>query len=221
MKNKENKKKDKKGNKNENVGRESKYMIFTLTLMKWLFWGSVIGVAVGSTSAILLNVNDFLAEVRNENNFLLFLLPLGGIVIGYIYMYHGKGSRRGNDLILEYIHNGKEEVPLRMGPIVFIATFITHLLGGSTGREGAAIQMGTSIAEAVNKFFKVDKIDRGILIMSGISGGFGSAFGAPITGTIFGMEVIALGKMKYEAMIPCFVSSFVGHFVAEAWGVKH
>lgn len=221
MKSKKNAKKNKNANKNENEGQESKYRIFTVTLMKWVFWGSIIGVAVGSTSAMLLNVNDFLAKVRNENHFLLFLLPLGGIVIGYIYRYHGKGSRRGNDLILEYVHNGKEEVPLRMGPIVFICTFITHLLGGSTGREGAAIQMGTSIAEGVNKLFKVDKIDRRILVMCGISGGFGSAFGAPITGTIFGMEVIALGKMKYEAMVPCFVSSFVGHFVAEAWGVKH
>ncbi len=189
--------------------------------MKWVFWGSIVGLAVGSTSAMLLNVNDFLTDTRNKNNFLLFLLPLGGIVIGYIYRYHGANSRRGNDLILEYIHNGKEEVPLRMGPIVFISTFITHLLGGSTGREGAAIQMGTSIAQGVNRFFKVDKIDRKILIMCGISGGFGSAFGAPITGTIFGMEVISQGKMKYEALVPCFVSSFVGHFVAKSWGIEH
>ncbi|MPW25538.1 voltage-gated chloride channel protein [Alkalibaculum sp. M08DMB] len=204
-----------------NLRDKSKYMIFTSTLIKWVFWGSIVGVAVGSTSALLLNANDFLTDTRNENNFLLFLLPLGGILIGYIYRYHGANSRRGNDLILEYIHNGNEEVPLRMGPIVYVSTFITHLLGGSTGREGAAIQMGTSIAQGVNRLFKVDKLDRKILIMCGISGGFGSAFGTPITGTIFGMEVIALGKMKYESLVPCFVSSFVGHFVAKSWGVEH
>lgn len=204
-----------------NLNEKSKYMIFTLTLMKWIFWGSIVGIAVGSTSAMLLNVNDFLTDVREKNHFLLFLLPLGGIIIGYLYQYHGNNSRKGNDLIIEHIHHGQGQIPLRMGPIVFVSTFITHLFGGSTGREGAAIQMGTSIAEAVNRIFKIDKIDRRILIMSGISGGFGSAFGAPVTGTIFGMEVISLGKMKYEAMVPCFVASFVGYLVTEAWGVKY
>ncbi len=198
-----------------------KYLTFFLTLIKWVFWGSVVGIAVGSTSALLLNINDFLTDVREENPFTLFLLPLGGIIIGYMYQYHGNNSRKGNDLILEHIHHGQGEIPLRMGPIVFVSTFITHLLGGSTGREGAAIQMGTSIAEAVNRIFKVDKIDRRILIISGISGGFGSAFGTPLAGTIFGMEIISLGKMKYEAIVPCFVSSLVGHLVSDAWGVEH
>ncbi len=199
----------------------TKYLAFALTLMKWIFWGSIIGIVVGSTSALLLSVNDFLTQVREKNPSTLLLLPVGGIVIGYLYQYHGNNSRKGNDLIIEHIHHGQGQIPLRMGPIVFISTFITHLLGGSTGREGAAIQMGTSIAEAVNRIFKVDKIDRRILIMSGISGGFGSAFGTPLAGTIFGMEIISLGKMKYEAFIPCFVSSLVGHLVSEAWGVEH
>ncbi len=208
-------------NKNYNSLEAIKYKTFIITLIKWILWGSIIGIVVGSTSALLLNTNDFLTDVREENPFVLFLLPLGGIVIGYIYKYHGKGSRKGNDLVLEHVQYGQGEVPLRMGPIVFVATFITMLFGGSTGREGAAIQMGASISEAVNRFFKVDPIDRRILIMSGISGGFGSAFGAPLTGTIFGMEFIALGRMRYEAIIPCFVASFVGHLVTMAWGVDH
>lgn len=200
---------------------KSNYIEFALILMKWVFWGSIIGIVVGSTSALLLNTNDFLTDLRMKSYILPFFLPLGGIVIGYMYQYHGNNSRKGNDLVLEHIHHGQGQIPLRMGPIVFISTFITHLFGGSTGREGAAIQMGTSIAEAVNRIFKVDKIDRRILIISGISGGFGSAFGVPVAGTIFGMEVISLGKMKYEAIVPCFVSSFVGHLVTKAWGVRH
>jgi len=198
-----------------------RHITFILTLAKWVLWGSIIGIVVGSTSALLINLNDFLTDVREANPFTLFFLPLGGIIIGYIYMNHGKGSRKGNDLVLEHIHHGQGEIPLRMGPIVFICTFITHILGGSTGREGAAIQMGASIAEGINRLFKINKIDRTILIISGISGGFGSAFGAPIAGTIFGMEAIAIGKTKYEALIPCFVSSFVGHYVATAWGINH
>ncbi|SDK24372.1 voltage-gated chloride channel family protein [Natronincola ferrireducens] len=200
---------------------KARHVTFILTLSKWILWGSIIGIVVGTTSALLINLNDFLTDVREANHFTLFFLPLGGIVIGYIYMYYGKGSRKGNDLILEHIHHGQGEVPLRMGPIVFICTFITHLFGGSTGREGAAIQMGASISEGVNRLLKINKIDRRILIISGVSGGFGSAFGAPIAGTIFGMEAISIGKTKYEALIPCFVASFVGHYVATAWGIQH
>ncbi|ABR49845.1 Chloride channel, core [Alkaliphilus metalliredigens QYMF] len=198
-----------------------RHLTFITTLGKWVLWGSIIGILVGTTSALLINLNDFLTDVREANHFSLFFLPLGGIVIGYIYMYYGKGSRKGNDLIIEHVHHGQGKIPLRMGPIVFVCTFITHLLGGSTGREGAAIQMGASISEGVNRFFNVAEIDRRILIISGISGGFGSAFGAPLAGTIFGMEAIVIGKTKYEAFIPCFVASFIGHFVATAWGIHH
>ena len=204
-----------------NTIEKSKYLIFVTILIKWLFWGSIVGVVVGTTSAFLLNVNDLLFEVREANPYSLFLLPVGGIAIGYLYQYLGNNSRKGNDLIIEHIHHGQGEIPLRMGPIVFISTFITHLFGGSTGREGAAIQMGASIAEGVNRIFKIDEVDRRILIMCGVSGGFGSAFGAPLTGTIFGMEVYSLGRTKYEALVPCFVSSFVGHLVTSAWGVDH
>ncbi|TYQ12663.1 UNVERIFIED_CONTAM: H+/Cl- antiporter ClcA [Acetivibrio alkalicellulosi] len=208
-------------NKFFNSTIKAKYITFFSTFLKWVVWGSIIGIVVGSMSAFLLKLNDFLTDTREANPYLLFFLPLGGIVIGYIYMYYGKGSRKGNDLIIGHIHHGQGEIPLRTGPIVFLCTFITHLFGGSTGREGAAIQMGASISEGVNRLFKVNKIDRRILIISGISGGFGSAFGTPLAGTIFGMEVISIGKTKYEALVPCLVSSFVGHFVATAWGVEH
>lgn len=202
-----------------NAGTE--YRTFLSTVGKWVFWGSLIGVVSGSTSALLLNTNDFLTAVREANPWLVYLLPVGGVVIGYLYMYHGKDAFKGNDLILEHIQHGQGKIPLLMGPIVFVSTFITHLFGGSTGREGAAIQMGASISEGVSRLFKINPIDRRILMISGISGGFGSAFGTPLTGTIFGMEVIALGKMKFEAIVPCLTASFVGHFVSAAWGVKH
>ncbi|MBP1949324.1 H+/Cl- antiporter ClcA [Virgibacillus litoralis] len=126
-----------------------------------------------------------------------------------------------NNLVIDSVH-GTKEVPRRMGPIVYFATFITVLFGGSTGREGAAVQMGGSVAAAVNKFFKVNIFDKRLLMMSGISAGFGAAFGAPITGAVFGMEMTALGKLKFEALVPCLTASFVGHYVTTAaWGHKH
>ena len=198
-----------------------KYISFLSILIKWVLWGGVIGIAVGTTSSVLLNTNDFLTSFRADNLWIIYFLPVGGLVIGYLYQHYGKGSGKGNNLILEHVQHGQGRIPLGMGPLVFISTFITMLLGGSTGREGAAIQMGTSIAEAVNRIFKVNVVDRKILIISGIAGGFGSAFGAPLTGTIFAMEIIAIGRMQYQALVPCFVASFVGHFVTTAWGVNH
>lgn len=197
------------------------YRSFLYLLAKWVFWGSLIGAASGSTSALLLNVNDLLTDTRMDNPWLVFLLPVGGLVIGFLFKYFGNDADKGNNLIYEHIHHGFGKIPLLMGPIVFVSTFLTHLFGGSTGREGAAIQMGGSIVEAVVRLFKIDRIDRKLLLMSGISGGFGSAFGAPLSGTIIGMEVASLGKLKYEALIPCLTASYVGHLVTMAWGVEH
>ncbi|MGX9292013.1 voltage-gated chloride channel family protein [Bacillus sp. A015] len=207
-----------------------KYKDFFSILGQWIFFGSIIGIVVGTTTNFLLETNDYLGDdIRAKRDWLIFLLPFGGIIIGYIYMKYGKvflnntlnDTAELNNLVIDSVH-GKKEVPRRMGPIVYFGTFITVLFGGSTGREGAAVQMGGSVAAAVNKFFKVNRFDKKVLIISGISAGFGSAFGAPITGTVFGMEMAALGKLKFEALVPCLVASFVGHYITTAaWGHKH
>ncbi|WP_406589489.1 voltage-gated chloride channel family protein [Bacillus atrophaeus] len=207
-----------------------KYKNFFSILGQWIFFGSIIGIVVGSTTNFLLETNDYLGDdIRAKRDWLIFLLPFGGIIIGYIYMKYGKvflnntlnDTAELNNLVIDSVH-GKKEVPRRMGPIVYFGTFITVLFGGSTGRESAAVQMGGSVAAAVNKFFKVNRFDKKILIISGISAGFGAAFGAPITGAVFGMEMAALGKLKFEALVPCLVASFVGHYITTAaWGHKH
>jgi H+/Cl- antiporter ClcA len=203
----------------------TKLKTFITVLFIWIGTGLIIGASVGTLTSILLKSNDFLGDIRSDNSWLIFLLPLGGIVIGFIYMKYGKtmsiDSAKGNNTIIEGIQ-GKVGVLKRTGPLVYLGTFLTILLGGSTGREGAAIQMGGSVAQAVNKIFKVRPLDTKIYLMSGVSAGFGAAFGTPISGAIFGMEMAVLGKLKLEALIPCVVSSFAGHYVAEGlWSVKH
>lgn len=206
-----------------------KYKNFFAILGQWILLGSIVGLIIGSTTTFLLETNDYLGDVRLKRDWLIFLLPFGGIVIGYLYMNYGKVFLNNtlndtsdlNNLVIDAVH-GDKKVPVRMGPIVYFGTFITVFLGGSTGREGAAIQMGGSVAAAVNKFFKVNRLDTKILIIGGISAGFGSAFGAPITGVVFGMEMAALGKLKFEALVPCLTASFVGHYVTTAaFGHKH
>ncbi|NLP49160.1 voltage-gated chloride channel family protein [Bacillus sp. RO1] len=206
-----------------------KYKTFFSVLTQWIILGAIVGLIVGSTTNFLLETNDYLGDLRLQNDWLILLLPFGGIIIGYIYMNYGKvylhntlsDTSELNNLVIDAV-NGEKDVPIRMGPIVYIGTFITVLLGGSTGREGAAVQMGSSVAAAVNHFFKLNRLDKKILIMSGISAGFGAAFGAPVTGVVFGMEMATLGKLKLEALVPCFTASFVAHYVTiAAWGHKH
>ena len=191
------------------------------SFIKWIFYGIFVGVLCGIASAIFLHSLDFVTDTREKNRWLIMLLPIAGVLTTYLYTKFGKNSSRGNNLILEEIQNKKEEIPKRMGFFVLISTLVSHLFGASVGREGTAVQMGGSISESIGKLFKVNERDRRILLMSGISGGFGSVFGTPLAGTIFGMEVSSMGAIKYEALIPCFVASFVGDLVAQCLKVTH
>lgn len=191
------------------------------SLLKWLFYGSLIGILTGSASALFLAGLDLVTEKRMGHPWLLFLLPLGGALMSYLYMKFGRNAGKGSNLILEQLHEGKETIPFRMAPLVLLGTLVTHLFGGSAGREGTAVQMGGSFAEWIGNIFKVDASDRKILLMCGISSGFGSVFGTPLAGTIFGIEVAAIGMVRYQALIPCFIASLVGHLVTTTWGIHH
>ncbi|MNJ31461.1 H(+)/Cl(-) exchange transporter ClcA [compost metagenome] len=195
---------------------------FPGSFLKWIILGSVVGLLTGTASAIFLISLDTATQWRYARPWLLWLLPIGGALISYIYMKWGKSSIQGNNLILEQIQSGDGRIPLRMAPLVLFGTLMTHLLGGSAGREGTAVQMGGSLADWFGRFVKLDAMDRRILLMCGVSGGFGSVFGTPLAGTMFGLEVAVLGLISYRALVPCFAASFVGNLVAtELWGVQH
>ncbi len=197
-------------------------LALTGTLLKWMILGSGVGVLTGTASALFLKSLDAVTNLRLDHPWLLFLLPVGGALVSYLYWKFGKNSSKGNNLILEQISDGQESIPLRMAPLVLFGTLVTHLFGGSAGREGTAVQMGGSLAEWFGKLLRVGPVDRRILLICGISGGFGSIFGTPLAGTVFGLEVLAIGLISHEALIPAFVASFVGNLVTSSfWGVSH
>jgi H+/Cl- antiporter ClcA len=200
---------------------EHNSMIFGLSLAKWIFVGAIVGVITGATCSLFLRSLEFATDLRMEYSWLLFLLPFGGALVSSLYAKYGKNSLKGNNLIIEKINESEGNVPLRMAPLVFFGTIVTHLFGGSAGREGTGVQLGSSIAEGVGRLFKLDKHDNRIILMAGISSGFASVFGTPIAGTIFGLEVASLGFMSYEALIPCLTASIVGDITVSMLGVHH
>ncbi|WP_438492866.1 voltage-gated chloride channel family protein [Paenibacillus sp. IHBB 3054] len=204
------------------ITERSSHLALWSTFLKWIVLGGIVGVLSGTASAFFLKSLDYVTEVRLNHGWLLFLLPAGGALVSFLYMRYGKNSAKGNNLILEQIREGNETIPLRMAPLVLFGTLITHLFGGSAGREGTAVQMGGSLAEAFGRLIKINALDRKILLMCGISGGFASIFGTPLAGTIFGLEVIAIGLISHKALLPCFTASFVGDLVTtRLWKVHH
>ncbi len=178
-------------------------------------------IVVGSASALFLWSLDEVTRVRFSHPWLLYLLPLGGLGIGFLYHTLGRSVAGGQNLLLDEIHQPGAGVPARMAPLILLGTLLTHLFGGSAGREGTALQMGGGIAAAFARFFRPDPGTVRILLMAGVAAGFGSVFGTPVAGAIFAIEVLVIGRMQYDALIPCFVASLAAHWTCHAWGAEH
>jgi H+/Cl- antiporter ClcA len=192
-----------------------------LAALKWLAVIIPMAVAVGSASAFFLWSLDALTRVRFANPWLLWLLPLGGFAVGWLYHHYGKNASGGNNLLIDEIHQPGAGVPRRMAPLVLLGTLVTHLFGGSAGREGTAVQMGGGIAAAFARVLKLDAASVRLVLMAGVAAGFGSVFGTPIAGAVFALEVLVIGRMQYDALIPCFIASMVADWTCCAWGIGH
>lgn len=197
------------------------FFAFLHTLLKWTVLGGSVGILAGTASALFLVSLDWATRIRLANPIILFLLPLAGFIVGWIYHRFAGAAAQGNNLVIEEVHSNQSRIPLRMAPLVLLGTVITHLFGGSAGREGTAIQMGASLADTVRRILRLNGDDRRLMIMAGISGGFGSVFGTPVAGFIFGMEVQSVGRIRYEGIVPCLVAAYVGDIVTRLWGVGH
>ncbi|WP_260737973.1 voltage-gated chloride channel family protein [Tunturiibacter lichenicola] len=192
-----------------------------LDLIRWVPLCALVGIMAGSASALLLASLTFATNVREAHRWIILLLAPAGWIVGLLYKHFGSSVEAGNNLILEETHDPRAVIPIRMTPLILLGTFITHLFGGSAGREGTAIQTGASLADQLTRPFRLNARDRRIVLMAGISAGFGSVFGTPLAGAVFGLEVLAIGRLSYDAIAPCFLASFVGDLVLHAWGVKH
>ena len=190
-------------------------------LLKWTVLTIPVALVTGSLVALFLWLLDVVTRLQWQHAWLLFLLPVAGIGIHFLYKLWGKNAEAGNNLIMEEIHEPGAGVPARMAPLVLITTLITHLFGGSAGREGTAVQMGGSMANLLGKWFRLSKEDIRIILMTGIAAGFGAVFGTPLTGAIFALEVLVMGRIQYNALIPCLMASLFGHIVCSAWGIEH
>lgn len=194
--------------------------------LKWLAVVGPVAAVIGSACALFLWSLEEVTDIRFDQPWLLFLLPLAGAGVSVLYTRIGGTSEGGANLLMDAIHGRRQGdtpimVPRRMAPLILFATVVTHLFGGSAGREGTALQMGGSIASAFGHWFRLSPTDIRILLTAGIAAGFSGVFGTPLAGTVFALEVLVLGRMKYDALIPCLIAALIADWVCRAWGISH
>lgn len=182
---------------------------------------TLVGVLAGLAAAAFLAGMRWATEAFVEHRLLLFLLPIGGFAVGLIYHYVGKGSGAGNNLILDEIHEPQSWIPRRMAMLIFGATIVTHLFGGSAGREGTSVQMAGSIADGVARRFGITGAERRVLLVASIGAGFAGVFGVPFAGAAFALEVQPIRHLRWRTVVPAIVASFVADATVRATGITH
>lgn len=188
--------------------------------VRWSLIAVLVGVAAGAFSTAFGHCINIVSEYRSENSWILYLLPLAGVIIVYLYKVCDYEKNKGTDQVFLTVHAEKKDIPFKMAPLIFVSTVITHLCGGSAGREGAALQMGGSIGSTIGRILHLDEKDRIVLVMCGMSAAFSALFGTPMAATIFAMEVESVGIMYYAALVPCALSAIIASKFAVNMGIN-
>ncbi|MBD1387133.1 voltage-gated chloride channel family protein [Mucilaginibacter rigui] len=199
----------------------SKQVSLLSYLIRWTLISIPVAIAIGSVVALFLWLLNWAIHFRFAHTWLLYLLPAAGVIIHLLYKWYGQSAERGNNLIIDEIHEPGAGVPKRMAPLILVTTVITHLFGGSAGREGTAVQIGGSLANLFGSWFRLNEADKKVVLTAGVAAGFGAVFGTPLTGAIFALEVIAIGRIQYNALLPCLIAGLVADVTVSAWGVHH
>lgn len=186
--------------------------------LKWVLFACIIGLVVGAVGVLFHISTEWAGDARTRYPFLLWLLPIGGLLIVWLYHVNGLQKDQGTNFVLLAVRGGRP-MRLRTAPLIFISTVITHLLGGSSGREGAALQIGGSISSKIGGVLRLDDKDARILTMCGMSAAFSALFGTPLAAAVFSMEVISVGVMYYSAIVPCMLASVIGSALSALCGI--
>jgi H+/Cl- antiporter ClcA len=190
-------------------------------LGQWLALGTLVGLVAGVASAAFLWLLEQATEWRTGHETIVYALPVAGLTLGWIAERFGQEIKAGNNLVIDTIHDDGPEIPLRMAPLVLLGTVFAHLFGASAGREGTAIQMGASLTDWTSHRLGLGRTVRRQLLAAGVAGGFGSVFGTPVAGAVFGLEFVVRGRLEYHALLPALVASVVGDLVTRSLGIGH
>lgn len=190
-----------------------------LIFIKWLIIAVICGLLIGFVGVAFYHCLSFVQQTRMQYPFIVYFLPLGGIIIVGLYRSCGVRQSKGTNMVISSVRS-TEKVPMKMAPLIFISTVLTHLFGGSAGREGAALQLGGSIANKMGRIMKLDEKDMHIITMCGMSAAFSALFATPITAAIFPLEVISVGIMYYAALVPCAIASIIAASLAASLGAS-
>ncbi len=190
-------------------------------ILKWTLLASFVAMLAGTASAAFLWALDWAGTTRDAHLQMIWALPLVGFFVGWVYHQLGRDVEAGNNLLIDEIHDPQKIVPLRMAPLILFSTIASHVFGASVGREGTAVQMGGSLADQLSHIFKFNKDERRLVLMAGMSAGFAAVFGTPLAGAVFALEVLAVGRLRYDALWPCALAALVADQVCLWWGIEH
>lgn len=189
-----------------------------LVFLKWVVIAGIIGVVIGLVGTAFYYGLHFVTDFRNANPMIILGLPFGGLAIVYLYRVAKRDDDHGTNSVIAAVRS-EEKLRFRTAPLIFVSSLITHLFGGSAGREGAALQMGGSIGNGIGKIFNLNEKDMHVAVMCGMSACFAALFGTPIAATFFSMEVVSVGIMYYSALVPCVFSSLIAMEIARFFGI--